>query len=78
MGPEHPRAILAMSNLATMYVNLGELDKAEPLLYEAVTLGVRVLGKDHPQTKSYATKLANVLTELEAFEDAEGIRSLFL
>jgi hypothetical protein len=48
LGPHHPNVATGLGNLATLYHDMGEHEKAEPLLERALTIREITLGLDHP------------------------------
>lgn len=63
-GAEHGKAgneyLIALNNLATIYINIGRYDDAEPLYDEALMIRRQVLGADHPDTASSLNNLAGL------------------
>lgn len=47
MGKEHPYTLLALCYLSKIYIEQGELHKAEEALVEGIVAGRRSLGEDH-------------------------------
>merc|ERR1711920_734878 len=47
LGPEHPRTLTSMSNLAEVLTMLGKLEEAEPLYRKAVASNEQELGPEH-------------------------------
>ena len=47
---DHPRVLSTMNNLGVLYRQQGRLDKAEPLLTDALEGRRRVFGDEHPRT----------------------------
>ena len=54
---------MTRSNLASVYLDSGQPDKATPLLEETLTASERILGTDHPNTLMTRSNLAS------AFQD---------
>jgi len=59
LGPEHPRTLVSMHNLAIGYQDDEEFDKALPLLGRQLELTKDVYGSEHATTLSSMTSLAN-------------------
>jgi tetratricopeptide (TPR) repeat protein len=57
LGKEHPDYAASLNNLANLYRDKGDYDKAEPLYLEAKSIREKVLGKEHPD---YATSMDNL------------------
>jgi hypothetical protein len=56
-GERHPHYATSLSNLAALYLNMGEYGKALPLFQQALRLRQEVPGQRHP---AYATSLHNL------------------
>ncbi|MEM6334341.1 MAG: tetratricopeptide repeat protein [Planctomycetota bacterium] len=67
-GPRNLNATLV--NLGSLYIRLGELDKAEPLLVEAVEVCRTQLGDRHPVTADTLTHLGDLRKAQGRFEEA--------
>ena len=50
LGPDHPKTLNSMNNLALGYSDAGKLDKALPLFEETLTLRKAKNGPDHPSS----------------------------
>ncbi|HBG18332.1 MAG TPA: tetratricopeptide repeat protein, partial [Desulfobulbaceae bacterium] len=50
-GSEHPDTLMSVSNLAGLFHDKGEFEKAQPLYERALEARERVLGVEHPSTK---------------------------
>jgi len=61
LGAEHQSTLATMSNLASVYTQLGMLDEAEALSRKELEIVSRVLGEDHPDT---IVSLANMGSQL--------------
>ncbi|KAG8349779.1 hypothetical protein FVEN_g12062 [Fusarium venenatum] len=72
-GPERPRTLASVGNLALIRHDQGRLDEAETLEVEVVTLRERVLGADHPETISAVANLATTYLSLHRFREAEDM-----
>ena len=51
----------ATSNLAGIYLTIGDGGRAEPLLIDAIELDVRRLGRTHPRVMTHSRRLASAL-----------------
>ncbi|PNW77316.1 hypothetical protein CHLRE_10g431150v5 [Chlamydomonas reinhardtii] len=58
LGPAHPDVAEACSNLAILYNQKGEYDKALPLYERALKIYEKHFGKDHPEVAHTLTDLA--------------------
>src|SRR5262249_13966871 len=47
LGPDHPKTLVAMSNLALSYRNAGRLHASIPLMLECLKRQEKKLGRDH-------------------------------
>ncbi|MBX3380149.1 MAG: serine/threonine protein kinase [Phycisphaeraceae bacterium] len=63
LGEEHQSTLATMSNLASVYKQLGMLDEAEALARKDLEIISRVLGEDHPDT---IVSLANLGAQLRS------------
>ena len=61
LGAEHQSTLATMSNLASVYTQLGLLDEAEALSRKELEIVSRVLGEEHPDT---IVSLANMGSQL--------------
>jgi len=59
--PEHPEIAATLNGLATLYTQIGDKAKAEPLFREALEIRTKVLGENHPDTGSTTTKLGRLM-----------------
>ena len=57
-APTTPSTLASRNNLAAAYQAAGDLGRAIPLFEQALADCVRVLGADHPQTKTVRANLA--------------------
>ena len=57
-GPNHPNLADSLSNLAILYNQSGEYDKAQPLYERALQIYQTVHGPDHPDVAHTLTDLA--------------------
>ena len=57
-GPHHPNLADSLSNLAILYNQSGEYDKAQPLYERALQIYQTVHGPDHPDVAHTLTDLA--------------------
>jgi len=61
LGPEHPDVIVAMHLQANMKAAAGDLDGAETILRQVISLRDRVLGPEHPLTVNSELSLVTLL-----------------
>ena len=52
VGDDHPDTLASLHNLALLFHNKGEYDRALPLFEECLAKRKRVLGDDQPYTKN--------------------------
>jgi hypothetical protein len=58
LGPEHPKTVTNLNNLTTLYADMGEYAKAEPLYEEALRIRQKVFGTEHLSTATSLNNLA--------------------
>jgi tetratricopeptide (TPR) repeat protein len=73
LGPEHPKTLTSMNNLAATLHALGDLAGARKLLEETLEIQRRVLGPEHPDTLGSMNNLAGTL---QAQGDLAGARKV--
>ncbi|KAJ7716785.1 hypothetical protein B0H16DRAFT_1701222 [Mycena metata] len=76
LGENHPDTLVAMGNLALIYSELGEFQKAKELL--VLEKYTKLLGEDHPETLIAMGNLASIYSKLGEFQKAEGLEVLVL
>ena len=52
VAPSIPTSRLSLGNLGTLYQDMGEFAKAEPLLQEALRIRQKVLGQNFPTRRT--------------------------
>ena len=62
LGPEHPDTLTSMGNLARIYSEQGEYERAGELELKALDLSKKVLGSEHPDTLHSIENLARTYT----------------
>ena len=72
-GPDHPHTISALGELATVYCNCGEDEKAETIFRELVEAKQRTLGSEHPETLVSMHRLSVSLIHLDRLDEAERL-----
>jgi non-specific serine/threonine protein kinase/serine/threonine-protein kinase len=70
LGEEHKDTLASMSNLSTVYKQLGRHDEAEALALRALEISTRVLGEDHPDTIVSLANCGNLLRGRGKFDEA--------
>jgi eukaryotic-like serine/threonine-protein kinase len=73
LGPDHPETFISMNNVATVYLELGELDRAIPLLQETLRLKQAKLGEDHHSVLITLRNLARAYEKAGRPRDAERL-----
>ncbi|MCC2643710.1 MAG: Kinesin light chain-like protein [Nitrospira sp.] len=63
LGPEDPKTVTSLNNLALLYKSSGDYGVAESLYHRALAIRLRILGAEHPDT---AVSLNNLGTYYEA------------
>ena len=65
LGEDHPETLESKNDLAVLYKEKGDYDKAEPLLLEAVEGRLTKLGAPHPHTQE---SIKNLIELYEAWK----------
>ncbi len=63
LGPDHPNTLTVMFNLAAIYRDAGQLEKALPLVEETLKLRKAKLGPEHPDTLTGNERLGEHVLE---------------
>ena len=71
-GPEHPKILPTMNNLAELYKETGRYAEAEPLYIKALELREETLGADHPRTLISTFNLGELYGDSGEFDRAEA------
>lgn len=64
LGPEHPKTLVALNNLALIYQHQGRLKEAEKLVVQVLEKQKQVLGPEHPETLNSMVIVAYILKQL--------------
>jgi CHAT domain-containing protein/Flp pilus assembly protein TadD len=72
-SPNRPSLAWAMTDLALLYSEIGDLQKAEPLLREALAIHENTMGAEHPLTSTSLNNLALLLLDKGEYERAEEL-----
>lgn len=75
--PEHPDTANSLHNLAGLLHAQGDYDAALPLAERALAIFAKVLGAEHPNTKTCADGAAKVLDALGRADEAAALRARF-
>jgi hypothetical protein len=75
LGPEHPRTLVSMSNLALAYKGLGRLGDSILLNRQILEARRRVLGPEHPSTLRTMSNLGGTLMADSQYAEAELLLS---
>lgn len=70
LGSEHPEYIRSKSNLAILYKNMGQYEKAERLFQETLATRKKVLGNSHIDYATNLNNLANLYLEMGQYDTA--------
>jgi Tfp pilus assembly protein PilF len=73
LGPEHPETMSAVHNLASLFLESGNLAEAKRLLRQNMEDRRRLSGTDHPDTLSTVGNLADVLMGQGKLAEAESL-----
>ncbi len=68
LGHEHPDVATTLNNLAGLYENLGEYEKALPLYKKALDIHEKVLGPEHPNVATTLNDLALLYKSMGEYE----------
>ncbi len=71
--PEHPDTATCLNNLATLYVNQGKYEQADPLYKQALHIREYHLGLRHPDTTSSLNELAGAYCKHGKYAEAESL-----
>ena len=69
LGPDHHYTLAARGNIAELYASAGLLNAAVPLYEDLLSDYQRILGTEHPLTKTVRENLEAARRELEQQED---------
>jgi eukaryotic-like serine/threonine-protein kinase len=70
LGEEHETTLATMSNLSSVYVDLGMLSEAEALRRKDLEISERVLGPDHPDTLVSIANIGALLRRQGKYDEA--------
>ena len=73
LGENHPDYATTLNNLAELYRNMGQYEKAEPLYSQALEIRKRVLGEGHPDYALSLNNLAELYKDMGQYEKAEPL-----
>lgn len=73
LGAKHPRLVKEVQNLATFFLEAGDLEIGRSLLKETLAVLSSTLGMHHPETTSVAFQLAVVTHALQEYIEAERL-----
>ena len=60
LGPQHPDVATTLNNLAGLYRQMGDYEKALPLYQRALEISEKVLGPQHPDVATTLNNLAGL------------------
>ncbi len=72
LGPEHPRTLSSLNNLASLLQATGEYAGAEPYFRRSLEVRERLLGPNHLQTLTAASNLGGLLKEMGDYSGADS------
>jgi len=75
LGPEHPKTLDALHELAVLRMDQGKLDEAEALHRQVYETRLRVLGETHPDTLMSMNNLGDLLRERNQLGEAYELLS---
>ncbi len=70
LGDEHPDTLISLNNLALLFDNKGEFDRALPLYEECLAKRKRVLGDEHHDTHDSLDNLAGLFKSKGEYDRA--------
>jgi tetratricopeptide (TPR) repeat protein len=70
LGPNNSATLDSLNNLAALFYNKGEYDRALPMFEECLAKRKRVLGEDNPDTLASLNNLANLLINKGEYDRA--------
>ena len=70
LGSEHPDFATTLDNLATLYREIGDYEKALPLYQRALDIREKVLGSEHPDFATTLDNLAGLYENMGAYTKA--------
>jgi tetratricopeptide (TPR) repeat protein len=70
LGPDHPKTIAFMHNLAAIYLSAKQLDKSIPLSEDVLKRREAKLGRQHPNTQSTVALLGRTYKEAGRLTEA--------
>jgi serine/threonine protein kinase/tetratricopeptide (TPR) repeat protein len=71
LGPEHPDTLIALHNLAILFLSRSRFADAEPLIAQELEVRRRVLGPEHPGMLASMNSLAALYRALGQYDRAE-------
>jgi len=72
LGQQHPAVALDLSNLGSLYLNLGSFAEAESLFRQALAIDEKNLAPDDPRLAVTLNNLGAVIKAQARYEEAEG------
>ena len=73
LGEKHPDYAMSLDNLAVLYREMGDYDKAAPLYIKVMEIEKEVLGENHPSYVASLNDLASLHQEMGNFAEAEPL-----
>ena len=73
LGPEDPRVVTSLNNLAFLYQVQGRYEDAESPYEQALSIAMKVLGPGHPNTRNLVQNLSALLRAQGRGEEAERL-----
>jgi tetratricopeptide (TPR) repeat protein len=70
LGPKNSSFATSLNNLALLYKNIGDYDKALPLSQRALEIREKMLGPQHPDVASTLNNLALLYQDMGAYDKA--------
>ena len=70
LGPGHPSVATTLNNLALLYHQMGDYEKALPLYQRALEISEKVLGPQHPSVAQTLNNIAELYRQMGDYEKA--------
>ena len=65
LDPDHPDTASSLNNLALLYNNQGDYERAKPLFERALAILEKTFGSNHPNKKIVRKNLATLLEDMK-------------
>ena len=72
-GPDHPKVVISLNNIADLHIINGSYDEIEPLYKRALKINEKALGPDNPDVAISLNNLAELYYNQGRYEEAEPL-----